>query len=180
MSVVLERSSRVLVILALAALVLSSSAIASVDAAQKPPMVGAAAPAIALPIIANGAGTFVLKQHLGRPVYINFFASWCKPCQEEAQTIQTVTADPALRGVIVIGIAELDEPGDAKKFVVSHALHYPIALDRAGYVGAAYRLNELPLHVFIGADGIVKQYVEGGPIPAAELRTGLSEISNAP
>jgi len=178
-NVVLERSSR-LVTLALTAFALCASGMSPAGAAQKLPLAGMPAPAISVPIIANGSGIFVLKQHLGHPVYINFFASWCEPCKEEVQTIQTVTAEPALRNVVVIGIAELDEPSAAKRFAQTHGLRYPIALDQAGYIGAAYRLNELPLHVFIGADGIVKQYVEGGPIPAAELRTGLTEISKTP
>jgi peroxiredoxin len=137
----------------------------------------AAAPPITLPIIANGSGTFVLKQHLGQGVYINFFSSWCQPCQQEVKTIQAVTAEFAGRDIQVIGIAVLDDPNNTKQFVHNHALRYPIAFDKSGSVGAEYRLDELPLHVFIGADGVIKQYVEGGPIPAAELRTGLAEIA---
>jgi cytochrome c biogenesis protein CcmG, thiol:disulfide interchange protein DsbE len=154
------------------ALVLSPAA-----AEQNSSLRNAPAPPISLPIIANGSGTFVLKQHPGHGVYINFFASWCQPCKDEVRTIQQVTAEFTGRDVRVIGIAVLDDPSDTVRFVRAHALRYPIATDKSGDVGAEYRLNELPLHVFIGADGIIKQYVEGGPIPAAELRAGLAEIS---
>jgi cytochrome c biogenesis protein CcmG/thiol:disulfide interchange protein DsbE len=155
-------------------------ALASAAADQPSSLRNAPAPPITLPIIANGSGTFVLKQHLGHGVYINFFSSWCQPCQQEVKTIQTVTAEFAGRDIQVIGIAVLDDPNNTKQFVHNHALRYPIAFDKSGSVGAEYRLTELPLHVFIGADGIIKQYVEGGPIPAAELRTGLAEIARTP
>ena len=140
----------------------------------------APAPPIALPIIANGTGTFSLRLQRGHGVYINFFASWCQPCEDEARTLQQITSEFAGRDVVVIGIAELDDAKTAKRFASGHGLRYPIAIDLLGDVGADYRVTKLPLHVFIGADGIIKQYVEGGPIPAAELRAGLSEISRAP
>jgi peroxiredoxin len=165
--------------LTLAALIALIVALALSPAAADQPssLRNAAAPPISLPIILNGSGTFILKQQRGHGVYINFFASWCQPCKDEVGTIQQVTAEFTGRGLEVIGIAVLDDPNNTKQFVRAHALRYPIALDKSGDVGAAYRLTELPLHVFIGADGIIKQYVEGGPIPAAELREGLTEIS---
>jgi peroxiredoxin len=79
--------------------------------------------------------------------------------------------------VQVIGIAVLDRQDDAVAFARSHDLTYPIAFDKNGSAGAVYRVQQLPLHVFIGADGRVKQYVPGGPIPASELRAGLSQIT---
>ena len=147
---------------------------------QPPSLRNHPAPPISLPIIANGSGTFVLGKERGHGVYINFFASWCEPCQEEARTLEMVTSESAWRNVRVVGIAVLDEPGNAARFANAHGWRYPIVVDKSGYVGAAYRLSELPLHVFIGADGVIRQYVEGGPIPASELRTGLAEISGAP
>jgi len=135
------------------------------------------APSISLPVIANGSGTFVLGKERGHGVYINFFSSWCQPCKDEARTLQEVTAESAWRNVRVIGIAVLDQRDDAVRFADAHGWRYPILLDKSGDASAAYRLTELPLHVFIGADGIIRQYVKGGPIPASELRTGLAEIS---
>ena len=146
-------------------------------ATQKPPLVGLRAPQIVVPLIANGSGTFNLAQQHGSAVYINFFASWCKPCDAEAKTIEAVAAPYAQRGVQVIGIAVLDHPDEAAAFARDHGLTYPIAFDKSGNAGEAYRVEQLPLHVFIAADGRVKQYVPGGPIPAAELRAGLSQIA---
>lgn len=174
MNVVLERSSR----LAFVVILLAALSFSPAGADQQPSLQNAPAPPIDVPIIANGSGNFILKQQLGHGVYINFFASWCQPCEQEARTIQKVTAEFAGSNLRVIGIAVLDDPSKAKQFVHNHALRYPIAFDQSGDVGAAYRLNELPLHVFIGSDGIIKQYVEGGPIPAAELREGLAEIAH--
>ena len=69
---------RIVFLLALACL----ATFAPAGAASKPPLAGTRAPAIALPIIANGSGSFVLAQQRGHGVYLNFFSSWCKPCAE--------------------------------------------------------------------------------------------------
>jgi len=166
----LRRAASILALLCLAAL-------APAGAASKPALAGTYAPAIALPIIANGSGSFVLAQQRGHGVYLNFFSSWCKPCTQEASTIEAVTRDLPASGPRVVGIAVLDSQASAQAFVRNHGVRYPIVFDRSGDVGAAYRLTELPLHVFIGPDGVIKQYVEGGPISAAELRAGLAQIA---
>ncbi|MBV8171305.1 MAG: TlpA family protein disulfide reductase [Candidatus Eremiobacteraeota bacterium] len=146
-------------------------------AAPKPPLVEQSAPAFSVQLIANGDGEFVLAQQRGHGVYVNFFASWCKPCTQEAQTIETIAPPFMRQGVRVVGIAVLDDRAAALAFARAHHLTYPIAFDTSGKTGAAYRLEQLPLHVFIGPDGIVDQYVSGGPIPAQELRAGLTQIA---
>lgn len=154
------------------------AALAPAGAASKPPLAGTQAPAIALPIIVNGSGSFVLAQQRGHGVYLNFFSSWCKPCAQEVTTIEAVTRELPSDGPRVVGIAVLDSQASAQAFVRSHGVRYPIVFDRSGDVGAAYRLTKLPLHVFIGPDGVIKQYVEGGPISSVELRAGLSQIAH--
>ena len=145
-------------------------------AVQKPPMAGEPAPAIVLPIIANGSGSFDLKRQRGRGVYVSFFASWCDPCKEEAKDIESA-ARASAPDIVVVGIAELDMKSDALDFVRAHALTYPIAMDETGDVGAAYRLVQLPLHVFVGPDGIIRQYVVGGPLSLEEIKAGLRSIA---
>ena len=155
---------------------ISCLAITPADATQKPSLVGEPAPPIALPIIANGSGSFDLARQRGHGVYVNFFASWCDPCNHEAAAIERA-ARASAPGIVVVGIGVLDSKSDALTFVHEHALTYPIALDDGGKVGASYRLDRLPLHVFIGPDGVIRQYVAGGPITAAELQAGLRAIA---
>ena len=147
------------------------------SAEQKPPMVGEPAPAFALPEIANAQGSFDLKRERGHGVYINFFASWCEPCKHEVGDIEKAARSNAAR-IIVVGVDVLDSKSEALAFVRAHGLTYPIAFDEAGKVGAAYRLVELPVHVFVGPDGVVRQYVAGGPISTAELQAGLRAIAH--
>lgn len=146
-------------------------------AKEKPPLVGEPAPAFELPEIANVAGAFDLKHERGHGVYINFFASWCEPCKHEVGNIEQAARSNKF-GIVIVGIAVLDSKIQALAFVKAHSLTYPIAFDEAGKVGAAYRLVRLPLHVFVGPDGVIRQYVVGGPISAAELRAGLSAIAH--
>ena len=163
--------------LLIATLMCCSLGLEAASAAQKPPLVEQPAPGFTLQLIANGQGSFSLAQQRGHGVYINFFASWCKPCGQEVQTIQAAAPTFEQRGVRVLGIVVLDSRAAALSFVRDHHLTYPIALDASGNTGAAYRVQQLPLHVFIGPNGIVDQYVPGGPIPAQELRTGLTQIA---
>jgi cytochrome c biogenesis protein CcmG, thiol:disulfide interchange protein DsbE len=137
---------------------------------------GSAAPDFSLPIVANGTGSFDLRQQRGHGVYVNFFASWCGPCKQEVGELEKAARahEPE---ITTLGIAVLDSREDALAFVRDHALTYPIVLDETGKVGAAYRLNQLPLHVFIGPDGRIKQSVAGGPISAAELQAGFRAIA---
>jgi cytochrome c biogenesis protein CcmG/thiol:disulfide interchange protein DsbE len=154
------------------------AALAPAGAASKPALTGTQAPAITLPIIANGSGSFVLAQQRGHGVYLNFFSAWCKPCAQEVTTIEEVTRGLPGGGPRVVGVAVLDSQASAQAFIRTHAVSYPIVFDASGDVGAAYRLTKLPLHVFIGPDGVIKQYVEGGPISASELRAGLALIAH--
>jgi peroxiredoxin len=141
-----------------------------------PALQGKAAPPIVAPIIANGEGAFDLSKQRGHGVYINFFASWCQPCQEEARTVAAAAREYSGSNVRVVGIAVLDTEKDAKSFARDYGLRYPIAFDASGSVGAAYRLAALPLHVFIGPDGVVRYYEPGGPISPAQLRAALDSI----
>jgi len=124
-----------------------------VSSAAPPPSLGAPAPQFALPIIANGHGYLRLSALRGHPVYLNFFASWCKPCIDEGNILRTLSGEFKRRGVTTVGVATLDTIGGAKGFVRKYGLSYPVVFDATGAVGGSYGLAQLPLQVFITADG---------------------------
>jgi cytochrome c biogenesis protein CcmG/thiol:disulfide interchange protein DsbE len=140
------------------------------------PQVGAPAPAFSIPAIANASGDLTLSRYAGKAIYLNFFASWCEPCKAEVPSIVQLSKEYAKRGVVVIGIDELESASAADGFVARFKLPYPIGLDDSGSVGGSYGLIGMPMHVFIGADGklVLRR---AGEMSADQIRAALDQIA---
>ena len=165
------KTSRVSLTLALAA----SIAFAA-PAAAGIPQVGAPAPAFSIQAIANATGDLSLSRYAGKAIYLNFFASWCEPCKAEVPSIAQLSKEYAKRGVVVIGIDELESASAADGFVARFKLPYPVGLDDSGSVGGSYGLIGMPMHVFIGADGkLVLRHA--GEMSADQIRAALDQIA---
>ena len=80
-----------------------------------------------LPLI-NG-GNFNLSDHKGKPVLINFFASWCFPCREEMPIIEKIVREYQHKGVIFLGIAVDDTEEKMKDFIAKYGVTFPVGLD---------------------------------------------------
>ncbi len=110
----------------------------------------------------------------GKAVYINFFASWCGPCNDEAPTIAALRKKYGPRGLVVLGIDTLDAPGQADAFQKKYAGPFDvIGLDDNGHMEQRrYGGVGLPLHVFVDRKGIVRTYLPG-EITAAQIEAGI-------
>ncbi|HXM19588.1 MAG TPA: TlpA disulfide reductase family protein [Candidatus Tumulicola sp.] len=162
----------------LVALALSFAAFAP-SRADQPPMPGQPAPDFTLPVIANGSGQIALSSFKGHGVYLNFFASWCDPCKEEAPWLSKIARVYAKRNVVVVGIDELDQTQPALAFVKKYRLQYGILSDTDGRVGATYGVNALPLHIFIAPSGKIKA-AQIGPMTEREIKTEMDLIAAKP
>jgi cytochrome c biogenesis protein CcmG/thiol:disulfide interchange protein DsbE len=109
--------------------------------------------------LASG-GTMSSSSLAGKPVYLNFFATWCPPCNAEAPDVNAIQQQFASQGLHVIGVDVLENAARARQFVAEHHLGYPAVVDD-GTLRDAYRINGMPVHVFINAKGIVKKIVVG-------------------
>jgi DsbE subfamily thiol:disulfide oxidoreductase len=152
----------------------TAAAVAAIPlAAFALPQAGKPAPAFSLPSPSGPAVTLAALR--GKTVYVNFFASWCGPCNAEAPTIGKLRGQYAKRGLQVVGIDELDAPGQGlafqKKFGNPYGL---VAIDDSGAVGRAYGTIAMPVHVFIDRRGIVKTYRLGEMSPA-EIETAIKD-----
>ena len=144
-------------------------------AALAAPQAGKPAPAFSLP--SPDGKTISLGALRGKPVYVNFFASWCGPCNVEAPSIGKLRAQYAKSGLQVVGIDELDAPGQGAAFAQKHGNPYGVvAIDENGAVGKTYGAIVMPVHIFIDRRGVVTTYRIGEMNPAeidAAIKTSL-------
>ena len=115
-----------------------------------------------------------LEQLRGKPVILNFFASWCDPCREEMPLINEIAAGADRGGYQVIGIAVEDTRAAVVQFSNETKLVFPIGLDLNSTVKRAYRIFGPPATFFIDAQGTVRDIVLG-PVTPATLRQGLKK-----
>jgi cytochrome c biogenesis protein CcmG, thiol:disulfide interchange protein DsbE len=143
--------------------------------ADVPLAVGKPAPPIAL--LSVGGKAISLAQFKGRPLYVNFFASWCQPCKLELPFI--VKQYPAYKSrVTFLGIDELESPAQVTSFAKQISIPYLIGLD-PGPAGSSYEIESLPKSIFIDKDGIVRAIWRGYITPTI-FRQNMDVIAGSP
>jgi len=116
-----------------------------------------------------------LSDYRGKPVVINFWASWCTPCREEAPLLEQTYRKYRERGVIFLGINLWDTPQDAAQFRKSYGQTYPSGPDARGKIAIEYGVAGIPETFFITRDGkIIAKFV--GPLTSAAMEQLLEEL----
>jgi cytochrome c biogenesis protein CcmG, thiol:disulfide interchange protein DsbE len=112
----------------------------------------------------------------GKAVWINFWASWCPPCQSETPVIRDLAERYASRGLDVIGISVQETSlDDVRAYATRYQLGYTIATDLSGYIFRLYRPPGLPTQVFIGPDGAIRSVVLA-PLTEADATAQIEAI----
>lgn len=106
----------------------------------------------------------------GEPALVNFWASWCEPCRQEAPELERFQR--SLRGAHLVGVDYTDREGSGRDFVREYGWSFPILDDPDGVYGARYHLPGLPTTVVLDADGRIVETLRG-PQTAADLRRAL-------
>lgn len=99
----------------------------------------------------------------GKPIILNFWASWCVSCREEAAEMEKFWKKYRDRGILVLGVAIQDTPEAAREFAKEHGKTYPIALDLSGKTTIDYGVYGVPESFFIDENGIII-HKEAGPV----------------
>ena len=146
---------------------------ATVVPAVAAPHAGDAAPAFSLPR-AKGAGNVSLDAYRGKALYLNFFASWCAPCNAEAPGIAKDYAKYRSRGLEVVGVDELEDRATALGFAKKYRWPFAIGVDGGG-VGRTYGVIALPVHVFIDRRGKISTYRLGEMEPG-EIEDAIKKV----
>ncbi len=122
-----------------------------------------AAPDFLLPAI--DGSQIRLSDLQGHPVLVNFWASWCTPCREEAPDLIKIYNDYKGQGLQVIGVDLRESDTAVQGFVDEFGVPYPIALDRNGQVASNWRIGGpnqgVPTSYFIDSSGVVRKVVFG-------------------
>jgi cytochrome c biogenesis protein CcmG, thiol:disulfide interchange protein DsbE len=120
-----------------------------------------------------------LANFRGRPLMINFFASWCDPCREEMPLINDLAVQARKHGYAVLGIAVEDTRAAIMEYAQEAKLVFPIALDLNSTVKRAYRIFGPPATFFIDGQGTIRDVVIG-PMTPERAREGLKKSGASP
>jgi cytochrome c biogenesis protein CcmG, thiol:disulfide interchange protein DsbE len=98
-------------------------------------------------------GKLSLASYRGRPVIVNFWASWCIPCKEEAPLLESVWRRYRDRGLVVVGVDINDLRGDARRFARENKMSYPLVYDGPGRTTSDFGLTGVPETFFVARSG---------------------------
>lgn len=137
--------------------------------------VGHAAPDFTITVWNHSPTSLHLGQLQGQPVVLNFWASWCGPCQDEAPLLSAAMRAQDGR-VAFIGVAEQTGKADGMQFLSQHGIAYPCGPDPNGTIATTYAVTGLPATIFLNRQGAVATRVTG-QLTQATLDAGLRAIT---
>ena len=116
----------------------------------------------------------------GNPVWINFWASWCPPCQAETPTIRDTAEAYAPQGLAVVGISVQEATeDDVRAYAAKYGLEYTVAADLTGELFRRYRVFGLPTQYFLDENGVIRSIVQGPVSPeSAAANLALLGLKN--
>jgi peroxiredoxin len=122
--------------------------------------------------------TVSLSDFRGGPVIINFWASWCPPCQKEMPDFSEAQLEYADQGVTILAVNAFhrDSITGLNAFLKNNPVSFQILLDEIGSVNKMYQVHSLPTTFFIDADGYIRKIIIGGPIPLSLIRIETDQL----
>ena len=120
--------------------------------------------------------TISLSELRGKGVVLNFWASWCKPCEEEAATLEAAWQAYREKGIVFIGVDYLDQEPAARRYLQKFNITYPNGPDLASRISKRYGIRGVPETFFINPEGQIVGCRKIGPLTRAELEQRIAAI----
>jgi thiol-disulfide isomerase/thioredoxin len=132
----------------------------SIDGGGGPAML-AGAPAVSFDIPTTAGKVDSLQRHRGSLVVMNFWATWCPPCNEEMPALEQFSREYRNRGVVVLGIDQGESPSVAAAYARKRGVTFPILVDEDQKYASSYVSVGLPTTVIVSRDGHVLRGIDG-------------------
>lgn len=115
----------------------------------------------------DGRGSLALASFRGRPVVVNFFASWCSGCKAEAAALEQTWNRYRRKGLVILGVDSTDARADGRSFAMRKGLTYPIVRDPNGVIATDYGTTGVPESFVLDRNGTLVAQIIGpvnGPV----------------
>lgn len=136
------------------------------------PLIGRPAPDFALKSVGSGE-TLDLAKFRGKPVVVNFWATWCRPCWDEHPTL-TATARNMNGQVQFLGVVFQDEESKILDFLNQRGFAYPTVVDEKGKTAIAYGVGGVPETFFLDKNGVIVAKFDG-PMSPDDIQANLAK-----
>jgi peroxiredoxin len=103
-----------------------------------------------------------LRSFRGKPVLINFWATWCGPCVEEMHILQQIFQEWSAKGLIILGINEGDPVNKVTGFIQRYGIAFPVLMDDDQEVAHLFSVRYMPTSVLLDKDGVIQVVAFGG------------------
>jgi cytochrome c biogenesis protein CcmG/thiol:disulfide interchange protein DsbE len=143
---------------------------------------------ITSPLMAKPASPFTLtlfdgkkltlEDLRGKAVFLNFWASWCPPCREEAKDLEVAWQKVKDQNMVFVGVALQDTDENSREFLKEFSVTYPNGKDESGKIAVDYGTWGIPESFFIDPQGRIT-YKHVGGIRAALVVTKIAEASKS-
>ena len=161
-----------LVALCVAASLVAVAVVASGSAGSAGTAPAPAAPAFSLPVLGHSGQKVALSDYAGRPLIVNFFASWCEPCQQDTPLLARFYRTEHGR-VAIVGLDENDVLGSATSFTHKEGVGYPVGFDPEVIAASAYGVAGLPQTFFLNAKHRIVDRIFGA-VTLADINRGIA------
>ena len=120
--------------------------------------------------------SITLSELKGRPVLVNFWATWCGPCRGEMPYLQQIYEEWPADELVLLTVNVADSPSQVEEFMQSQGLSFTVLLDSGADVAQRYNVRGIPTTFFIDKDGVIQEIKIGPFRSQAEIEAILSQL----